>query len=88
MEMNSKRIRAIIAHCGRECDMRIMILGGDGYLGWPTAMAFGRAGHEVLAIDNYLRRKMAAETRLRAAGFEPAFAGPRRDLSANDRALD
>jgi UDP-sulfoquinovose synthase len=42
--------------------MRIMILGGDGYLGWPTAMAFRRAGHEVRAIDNYLRRKIAAAT--------------------------
>jgi UDP-sulfoquinovose synthase len=42
--------------------MRIMILGGDGYLGWPTAMAFRSAGHEVLVIDNYLRRKIAAET--------------------------
>ena len=45
-----------------DLSMRVMILGGDGYLGWPTAMAFRRAGHEVLAIDNYLRRKMAAET--------------------------
>ena len=42
--------------------MRVMILGGDGYLGWPTAMAFRRAGHEVLAVDNYLRRQMAAQT--------------------------
>ena len=38
---------ALIARCGRESDMRVMILGGDGYLGWPTAMAFRRAGHEV-----------------------------------------
>jgi UDP-sulfoquinovose synthase len=42
--------------------MRILILGGDGYLGWPTAMAFRNAGHDVLAVDNYLRRKIAAET--------------------------
>jgi UDP-sulfoquinovose synthase len=42
--------------------VRSLILGGDGYLGWPTAMAFRQAGHEVLAIDNYLRRKLAAET--------------------------
>jgi UDP-sulfoquinovose synthase len=42
--------------------MRVMILGGDGYLGWPTAMAFRRAGHEVCVVDNYLRRKIAAET--------------------------
>jgi len=42
--------------------MRVMILGGDGYLGWPTAMAFRRAGHEVCVVDNYLRRKIAAAT--------------------------
>src|SRR5580704_3550585 len=42
--------------------MRILILGGDGYLGWPTAMAFCNAGHEVFVIDNYLRRKIAAAT--------------------------
>src|SRR5439155_18285346 len=37
--------------------MRILILGGDGYLGWPTAMHFSKRGHEVHAIDNYLRRR-------------------------------
>lgn len=42
--------------------MRVMILGGDGYLGWPTAMAFRKAGHDVCIVDNYLRRKIAAET--------------------------
>jgi UDP-sulfoquinovose synthase len=41
--------------------MRILILGGDGYLGWPTAMRFARAGHEVHAVDNYLRRRAHAE---------------------------
>jgi UDP-sulfoquinovose synthase len=46
--------------------MRIMILGGDGYLGWPTAMAFRRAGHEVAVIDNYFRRKIARETQSEA----------------------
>ena len=33
--------------------MRVMILGGDGYLGWPTAMSFSRAGHRVAVIDNF-----------------------------------
>lgn len=42
--------------------MRILILGGDGYLGWPTAMTFRAAGHDVCAVDNYLRREIAAET--------------------------
>jgi UDP-sulfoquinovose synthase len=42
--------------------MRVLILGGDGYLGWPTAMAFAAKGHDVWVIDNYLRRNLARET--------------------------
>src|SRR3954469_776905 len=41
--------------------MRILILGGDGYLGWPTAMHFSKRGHDVFAVDNYLRRRAHAE---------------------------
>src|SRR5437667_8788399 len=41
--------------------MRILILGGDGYLGWPTAMYFSARGHEVHAVDNYLRRRAHRE---------------------------
>jgi UDP-sulfoquinovose synthase len=37
--------------------MRILILGGDGYLGWPTAMHFSRLGHQVHVVDSYLRRR-------------------------------
>ena len=42
--------------------MRIVILGGDGYLGWPTAMDMAAAGHEVTVVDNYLRRRLAEAT--------------------------
>ena len=42
--------------------MRVLVLGGDGYLGWPTAMSFAAAGHSVVAVDNYLRRRMAEAT--------------------------
>jgi UDP-sulfoquinovose synthase len=42
--------------------MRVLVLGGDGYLGWPTSMCFAAAGHQVLAVDNYTRRRIAAET--------------------------
>jgi UDP-sulfoquinovose synthase len=52
--------------------MRILILGGDGYLGWPTAMSFRHAGHDVMVIDNYLRRRMAVETK-----SEALFPNPR-----------
>lgn len=42
--------------------MKVLILGGDGYLGWPTAMHFSQNGHEVAILDNYLRRNLARET--------------------------
>jgi UDP-sulfoquinovose synthase len=41
--------------------MRILVLGGDGYLGWPTAMRFSARGHEVAVVDNYLRRRTVLE---------------------------
>ncbi len=41
--------------------VRILMLGGDGYLGWPTAMHLSAAGHEVAVVDNFLRRAMATE---------------------------
>ena len=33
-----------------------MVLGGDGYLGWPTALHLSEAGHEVAVADNFVRR--------------------------------
>jgi UDP-sulfoquinovose synthase len=41
--------------------MRILVLGGDGYLGWPTAMYLSARGHDVHVVDNYLRRRVHAE---------------------------
>ena len=41
--------------------MRVLILGGDGYLGWPTAMRFSGKGHEVAVADNFARRKWVAD---------------------------
>ncbi len=39
----------------------ILILGGDGYLGWPTAMYFSSQGHSVTVADNYFRRNACTE---------------------------
>jgi UDP-sulfoquinovose synthase len=36
--------------------MRILVLGGDGYLGWPTAMHLSGLGHVVAVSDNFARR--------------------------------
>ncbi|MHB1611852.1 MAG: NAD-dependent epimerase/dehydratase family protein, partial [Sulfobacillus sp.] len=37
--------------------MKILVLGGDGYLGWPTAMYLSNKGHEVAVADNFVRRQ-------------------------------
>ncbi len=46
--------------------MKILILGGDGYLGWPTAMHFSDRGDNVLIIDNFVKRRWEMED-----GIEP-----------------
>jgi UDP-sulfoquinovose synthase len=36
--------------------MRVLVLGGDGYLGWPTALHLSGRGYEVGVVDNFARR--------------------------------
>ena len=36
--------------------MKVLVLGGDGYLGWPTALHLSEVGHEVAVADNFARR--------------------------------
>jgi len=36
--------------------VQVLILGGDGYLGWPTALRFSARGHDVAIVDNFSRR--------------------------------
>lgn len=36
--------------------MRVLVLGGDGYLGWPTALHLSDQGHETAVLDNFARR--------------------------------
>src|SRR5450755_167591 len=41
--------------------MRILVLGGDGYLGWSTAIHLSAAGHDVAVSDNFVRRRYDEE---------------------------
>ncbi|MGD0440715.1 MAG: NAD-dependent epimerase/dehydratase family protein [Acidimicrobiales bacterium] len=41
--------------------MRILVLGGDGYLGWPTALHLSARNHDVGVVDNFARRLYDAE---------------------------
>ena len=39
-------------------DKTILILGGDGFCGWPTALHLSRHGYHVIIADNFSRRKI------------------------------
>src|SRR5450755_5123563 len=38
--------------------MRVLVLGGDGFCGWPTALYLSDRGHDVTIVDNLSRRKI------------------------------
>ena len=37
--------------------MKIVVLGGDGYCGWATALYLSAKGHSVAIVDNFVRRQ-------------------------------
>lgn len=49
--------------------MKIIVLGGDGFCGWPTALHLSARGHEVVIVDNLSRRKIDVE--LEVASLTP-----------------
>ena len=40
---------------------KIVILGGDGFCGWPTALYLSQQGYEVIIVDNLSRRNIDNE---------------------------
>jgi UDP-sulfoquinovose synthase len=38
--------------------MRILVLGADGYIGFPLCIALCRDGHEVVGVDNFSRETL------------------------------
>ena len=41
--------------------MRILVLGGDGFCGWPAALHLSQLGHDVDIVDNLSRRRIDEE---------------------------
>src|ERR1700750_2813629 len=42
-------------------NMRVLVLGGDGFCGWPTSLYLSDSGHDVTILDNLSRRKIDIE---------------------------
>jgi len=41
--------------------MKVLVLGGDGFCGWPTALHLSDIGHDVVIVDNLSRREIDIE---------------------------
>lgn len=41
--------------------MKIIVLGGDGFCGWPTSLHLSKKGHDVIIVDNLSRREIDLE---------------------------
>ena len=41
--------------------MKIVVLGGDGFCGWPTTLHLSNLGHDVVIVDNLCRRNIDNE---------------------------
>jgi hypothetical protein len=40
---------------------KVIVLGGDGFCGWPTSLHLSDAGHSVVIVDNLSRRNIDTE---------------------------
>lgn len=66
--------------------MRVLIAGGDGYLGWPTAMYLSARGHEVAVADNFAKRQWELEEGIQPlTHIPPLHARVRRWKKVSDR---
>ncbi|WP_119067702.1 NAD-dependent epimerase/dehydratase family protein [Rubrobacter indicoceani] len=67
--------------------MRILVAGGDGFCGWPTALYLSSKGHEVAIADNLIRREwdreLGTESLTEISSIEDRLARWK-ELSGND----
>ena len=65
--------------------MKIAVLGGDGFCGWPASLHLSDLGHDVLVVDNLSRRRIDEE--LGASSLTP-IEGPVVDTVIDEQPAD
>ena len=71
--------------------MKVLVLGGDGFCGWPTSLHLSAQGHDVRIVDNFARRE--ADIELEASSLTPIAPMGRRlkawqEVSGNEIGFD
>src|SRR5918996_6641895 len=57
------------ANRATEVLLRVLVLGGDGFCGWPSALHLSEREHDVVIVDNFARRN--ADVELEAESLTP-----------------
>ena len=65
--------------------MKIAVLGGDGFVGWPTALHLSDAGHDIHILDNLSRRWIDTELGVQSLTPMDLHSGTHPHLARADR---
>ena len=58
MPVAARAATTMMAEGGKK---KVLVLGGDGFCGWPTCLHLSDQGHDVLIVDNLSRRNIDTE---------------------------
>ena len=80
---------ALFAENGAASPKKIIVLGGDGFCGWPTSLYLSDRGHDVVVVDNMSRRKIDLDLGCDSLTpiQSPEVRGPTRETLASKRLL-
>jgi UDP-sulfoquinovose synthase len=56
--LSSFSLQATNGDANGESKKKIIVLGGDGFCGWPTSLHLSDQGHDIVIVDNLSRRKI------------------------------
>lgn len=56
--LSSFSLQAVNGDANGESKKKVMVLGGDGFCGWPTSLHLSDKGHDIVIVDNLSRRRI------------------------------
>lgn len=57
-KLNNFALHAMNGDTNGESKKKVIVLGGDGFCGWPTSLYLSDQGHDIVIVDNLSRRKI------------------------------
>ena len=57
-KLSNFALHAMNGDTNGESKKKVIVLGGDGFCGWPTSLYLSDQGHDIVIVDNLSRRKI------------------------------